>query len=98
MSRESCESAYYTTKRPIDRHLTHAHLSPHVNTAARLEMATKQLGTAILLSDSLYSLLSDDTRRLCRLVDRVTVKGEGGAKHVERERVRDRWRQGEGEG
>lgn len=52
-----------------------SYLSPHVNMAARLEAATKQLGTDILISDSLYSLLSDATRRLCRLVDRVTVKG-----------------------
>jgi len=52
-----------------------SYLSPHVNMASRLEAATKQFGTPILISDSIYSLLSDPTRRLCRLVDRVTVKG-----------------------
>jgi len=34
-----------------------------------------QYGAAILMSDSIYSLLSCGTRSLCRLVDRVTVKG-----------------------
>ena len=43
--------------------------------ASRLEAATKQYGTAILVSDSLFTLLSASTQQLCRLVDRVTVKG-----------------------
>jgi class 3 adenylate cyclase len=52
-----------------------SYLSPHVNMASRLEAATKQYGTAILLSDSLFCLLSPLTQSLCRLIDRVTVKG-----------------------
>jgi len=52
-----------------------SYLSPHVNMASRLEAATKQYGTAILLSDSIYLLMSPATRSRCRLVDRITVKG-----------------------
>ena len=52
-----------------------SYLSPHVSMASRLEAATKQYGTAILVSDSLFTLLSASTQQLCRLVDRVTVKG-----------------------
>jgi len=52
-----------------------SYLSPHVNMASRLEAATKQYSTDILLSDSIYSLMSPSTRSRCRLVDRVTVKG-----------------------
>ena len=52
-----------------------SYLSPHVNMASRLEAATKQYDTAILVSDSLFTLLSASTQQLCRLVDRVTVKG-----------------------
>ena len=52
-----------------------SYLSPHVNMASRLEAATKQYGTAILLSGSLCSLLTPETYKSCRLIDRVTVKG-----------------------
>lgn len=52
-----------------------SYLSPHVNMASRLEAATKQYATAILLSDSIFSLLSASVQSLCRQIDRVTVKG-----------------------
>jgi class 3 adenylate cyclase len=52
-----------------------SYLSPHVNMASRLEAATKQYGTAILLSDSIFGLMSEPIQSQCRLVDRVTVKG-----------------------
>jgi len=52
-----------------------SYLAPDVNMAARLEAATKQYGTAILLSGSLCSLLTPETYKSCRLIDRVTVKG-----------------------
>jgi len=51
------------------------YLSPHVNMASRLEAATKQYGTQILISGDTYALFSQDIQMLCRLVDRVTVKG-----------------------
>jgi len=37
-----------------------------------------QYGTAILMSDSLFLLLSSSTQQLCRLIDRVAVKGIRG--------------------
>ena len=52
-----------------------SYLSPHVNMASRLEAATKQYGTDILLSDSIFGLMSEAIKSQCRLVDRVTVKG-----------------------
>merc|ERR1711959_331872 len=52
-----------------------SYLSPNVNMAARLEAATKQYGTAILVSGQFFKLLSSDVQELCRKIDRVTVKG-----------------------
>lgn len=43
--------------------------------AARLEAATKQFGTILLISGVLEELLSPYFRKLTRKVDRVTVKG-----------------------
>jgi len=51
------------------------YLSPHVNITARLESATKQFGVEFLLSGEFVQLLSRDAQRMCRLIDRVTVKG-----------------------
>jgi class 3 adenylate cyclase len=52
-----------------------SYLSPNVNMAARLEAATKQFGTDILISGDLYEILSNEFQGLCREIDTVTVKG-----------------------
>eukprot|EP01029_Cantina_marsupialis_P022213 TRINITY_DN5414_c0_g1_i1.p1 TRINITY_DN5414_c0_g1~~TRINITY_DN5414_c0_g1_i1.p1 ORF type:complete len:1377 (-),score=302.62 TRINITY_DN5414_c0_g1_i1:222-4352(-) len=52
-----------------------SYLSSHVNTASRLEAATKQYRVPILFSGQFFSLLSPCCRSRCRLIDRVTVKG-----------------------
>ena len=52
-----------------------SYLSPNVNMAARLEAATRQYGVNILISGPLFELLSDELKRICRLIDIVTVKG-----------------------
>mmetsp|Transcript_3670 Transcript_3670/g.4918 ORF Transcript_3670/g.4918 Transcript_3670/m.4918 type:complete len:841 (+) Transcript_3670:546-3068(+) len=52
-----------------------SYLSPNVNMAARLEAATKQFGTPLLLSQDFVSIMSAPTREKCRKIDRVTVKG-----------------------
>lgn len=52
-----------------------SYLSPHVNMASRLEAATKQYHVDILISHYLHCLLSPAAQKLCRKVDRVTVKG-----------------------
>ena len=45
-----------------------SYLSPNVNMASRLEAATKQFGTSILLSDDFVSLLSPAVRKRVRQV------------------------------
>ena len=52
-----------------------SYLSPNVNMAARLEAATKQFGTPILLSGDFVNVLSPKARARTRQIDRVTVKG-----------------------
>ena len=52
-----------------------SYLSPNVNMASRLEAATKQFGTTILLSGDFAQLLSPAVRARCRQIDCVTVKG-----------------------
>lgn len=52
-----------------------SYLSPHVNISSRLESATRQYGVPMLMSDSLFKLLSQRVQRACRRVDRVVVKG-----------------------
>eukprot|EP00924_Labyrinthula_sp_SR-Ha-C_P005425 snap_masked-scaffold_1-processed-gene-31.9-mRNA-1 protein AED:0.04 eAED:0.06 QI:0/-1/0/1/-1/1/1/0/853 len=52
-----------------------SYLSPNVNLAARLEAATKQFKSNLLLSDDFYDYLSAKARNRCRLIDKVTVKG-----------------------
>jgi hypothetical protein len=52
-----------------------SYLSPNVNMASRLEAATKQYGVPLLISNELYGILSKKTQRICREIDRVTVKG-----------------------
>lgn len=43
--------------------------------ASRLEAATKQFGTPILVSSALQSQFSPEMKSLVRFIDRVTVKG-----------------------
>lgn len=43
--------------------------------AARLEAATKQFGTEILISGDLFDILSEYFQGICREIDTVTVKG-----------------------
>lgn len=52
-----------------------SYLSPNVNIASRLEAATKQYGVSLLISHELYDKFSKRVQRLCREIDRVTVKG-----------------------
>jgi hypothetical protein len=43
--------------------------------AARLEAATKQFGSTLLLSGDFFNLLSTKAQKYCRQIDMVTVKG-----------------------
>ena len=52
-----------------------SYLSPNVNMASRLEAATKQFGSPILLSEQFVELLSPHVREKVREIDTVTVKG-----------------------
>jgi len=52
-----------------------SYLSPNVNMASRLEAATKQFRSTILISEDFASILSPDVKRKCRQIDCVTVKG-----------------------
>lgn len=52
-----------------------SYLSPNVNLSARLEAATHQFHTPMLMSHWFVEEMSEEAQRLCRLVDRVTVKG-----------------------
>jgi class 3 adenylate cyclase len=52
-----------------------SYLSPNVNMSARLEAATHQFGCPFLLSEWIVGECSPGARALCRLIDRVTVKG-----------------------
>ena len=52
-----------------------SYLSPNVNMASRLEAATKQFGSTILVSGDFAQLLSPALKRRVRQVDCVTVKG-----------------------
>ncbi|CAD8045835.1 unnamed protein product [Paramecium sonneborni] len=52
-----------------------SYLSPNVNMASRLEAATKQFGSIILISGVLKQYLTDECQKQLRLIDIVTVKG-----------------------
>ena len=52
-----------------------SYLSPNVNMASRLEAATRQFGVDLLISESLYEMLTEEMKDFCRNIDRVTVKG-----------------------
>ena len=51
------------------------YLSPHVNMASRMMMASKQYGVKIMLSQSVQELMSDVANTKLRHLDTVTVKG-----------------------
>ena len=53
-----------------------SYLSPNVNMASRLEAATKQFGTTILLSEDVVCMLSSFVRQRVRQIDCVTLKVE----------------------
>lgn len=50
-------------------------MSPNVNMASRLEMATMQYGVHILVSGELVPICTKDVKKLMREVDTVKVKG-----------------------
>jgi class 3 adenylate cyclase len=52
-----------------------SYLSPHVNTASRLEAATKIYNVPLLVSGKLVELFSKETKARLRQIDRVTIKG-----------------------
>ena len=52
-----------------------SYLSPNVNMAARLEAATYQFGTPLLVSGMLRDLMSTQFQKVMREIDTVTVKG-----------------------
>lgn len=52
-----------------------SYLSPNVNMSARLEAATKQFGTPLLLSEDFVTILSKKSSQHVRQIDAVTVKG-----------------------
>lgn len=52
-----------------------SYLSPNVNMASRLEAATKQFGSTILISGLLRKELTNKCRKHLRHIDTVTVKG-----------------------
>lgn len=52
-----------------------SYLSPNVNMAARLEAATKQFGTTLLVSGHLRDITSPEFQLILREIDCVTVKG-----------------------
>ena len=52
-----------------------SYLSPNVNMSARLEAATHQFGTHILVSEWFYNELSASAKHHCRMVDRICVVG-----------------------
>ncbi|CAD8196829.1 unnamed protein product [Paramecium pentaurelia] len=52
-----------------------SYLSPNVNMASRLEAATKQFGSMILISGQLRDVATKITQKNLRHIDRVTVKG-----------------------
>jgi hypothetical protein len=51
------------------------YLSPHVNNASRMMMASKQYGVQIMLSQAVQELMSDVAKQKLRHLDTVTVKG-----------------------
>eukprot|EP00340_Litonotus_pictus_P011572 CAMPEP_0170536760 /NCGR_PEP_ID=MMETSP0209-20121228/102327_1 /TAXON_ID=665100 ORGANISM="Litonotus pictus, Strain P1" /NCGR_SAMPLE_ID=MMETSP0209 /ASSEMBLY_ACC=CAM_ASM_000301 /LENGTH=997 /DNA_ID=CAMNT_0010838161 /DNA_START=1592 /DNA_END=4585 /DNA_ORIENTATION=+ len=52
-----------------------SYLSPNVNISARLMAATAQYKVPIIISGIVYRMLNKDTKKLCRKIDIVTVKG-----------------------
>ncbi|MEC7985566.1 MAG: adenylate/guanylate cyclase domain-containing protein, partial [Myxococcota bacterium] len=53
-----------------------------VNVASRLEAYNKELGTTILISDSVYSELEDTLNEKAQDYGQVNLKGRGAAQQV----------------
>lgn len=52
-----------------------SYLSPNVNLASRLNAVSKQYGIPLLFSGEIYSLLGEQIKKQCRLIDVVFLKG-----------------------
>jgi len=52
-----------------------SYLSLNVNTASRLEAATKQYGVQLLFSQGIYQLLSPAFQEISRIIDNAILKG-----------------------
>ena len=52
-----------------------SYLSPNVNLASRLMMATMQYNVKILVSGELVTVMTKDVKKFMREVDTITVKG-----------------------
>jgi len=59
-----------------------SYLSPNVNTASRLEAATKQFGVPLLISGELKMICTPRTQSNMRTIDIVTVKGSNEPIHM----------------
>ena len=51
-------------------------ISDTVNVSSRLESLNKKYGTSILISGSIMESISLELKSLCRLIDKVQVKGK----------------------
>lgn len=64
-------------------------ISDVVNSAARIEGLNKIYGTGLLISDAVYNAISDRSKYLIRVVDKVRVKGRKQAMYVYEVRIKD---------
>jgi len=55
-----------------------SYLSPNINTATRLEQATKYYGVQVVIANTVHNLLSDRVAAECRQIDCVTITDEEG--------------------
>lgn len=53
-----------------------SYLSESVNMSSRLEGATKQFGTMLLVSGSLIEAMTPKCGQECRRIDRIFIKGQ----------------------
>ena len=68
----------YCIEGPLGSHykIDPTYLSPNVKMSERLESSTKVFGVPLLISEALYTHLSNITKELCRPVDWVIFKGQ----------------------